>query len=218
MAIIIGPISLGGLSVTTVSLPSNKLRTLELRISDATATVSSPYTGQTQTQSWPGGDMWSGTVTLPPMAQADADQWIAFLMALRGMQNAFQLGDYLKRTPRGNPLGSPQVDNSQNGGNPAMSQQLGTNNWTPSSTGVLLAGDYIQIGYRLHRVLTDASSDSSGNALLNIWPSLREQPSNMTAVVTSNTVGLWRLASNQRTWSVDYTKLTRLSFPILEYR
>jgi hypothetical protein len=211
-------ITLNGNSVTLVATPSTKVRGLELHISDAIATVSSPYTGQTQTQSWPGGDMWSGTVTLPDLAQVDADAWIAFLMELRGMQNAFQIGDRLKATPRGTPAGTPLIDNSANGGNPAMSQALATKGWTASAPNVLLPGDYVQVGYRLHRVLDAVSADSSGKAVLSLWPSLREQPTDSSALITSNCLGLFRLANNQRTWSVDYTRVTRISFPILEYR
>lgn len=211
-------ITLNGSSVTLVALPSVKWQGWQPRISDAVAAVASPYTGQTQTQSWPGADMWAGTVTLPPLAQADADLWISFLMELRGMQNAFQLGDPLKATPRGSVAGAPLIDNTVSTGNAAMSQTLGTKGWTPGAAGVLLTGDYVQVGYRLHRVLDDVDADGSGNATLNIWPSLREVPADGAALGTDNCKGLFRLGSNQRQWSADYTRLTRLSFPILEYR
>lgn len=212
-------ITVGGQQVTLVALPATPgLRAVEFTDFDAVSIVGSPYTGQTQAQQWPGGDYWTGTATLPKLAQANADNWIAFLRELRGMANAFQLGFAPKATPRGTPAGTPLVDNTVSFGNVAMSQQLGTKGWTASTSGLLLPGDYIQIGYRLHMVLDQVNSDSSGKATLTIWPSLREQPTDSIAVITSNTLGLWRLATNQRKWSADYTRHTAISFQLREYR
>jgi hypothetical protein len=70
------------------------------------------------------------------------------------------------------------VDNTVAGGNAAGSQTLGTQGWTPNAVGVLLQGDWFQVGYRLYRVLDNINADGSGKALLPIWPSLREQPTN----------------------------------------
>lgn len=212
-------ISVNNANVTLVSFPTSPgLRSLEITITDAVSVISSPYTGQTQTQLWPGGDYWTATATIAPRIPEYADDWIAFLMQLRGPSYAFQLGDPLKQTPRGTPSGTPVVDNTQNGGNQAMSVILGTSGWTASTGNLLLRGDYIQVGYRLYRVLDEVSSDSSGNALINIWPSLREQPTANATVVTSGTQGLWRLSTPQRTWSMDYTNLTQISFKCQEYR
>lgn len=213
-------ISLDSQAVTLVSFPTSPgLRSFDIDADDAVATIVSPFTGQTQTQQWPGGDMMSGTCTLAPLRQDYADDWIAFLLQLRGMANAFQMGDPLKAIPRGTPLGSPLIDNTQNSGNLAMSQSLGTKGWQVSTNGLLKRGDYIQInGYRLHRVLDDVNSDANGNATIAIWPSLREQPADSSTVVTSNTQGLWRLATNKRKWSFDITQTTMLSFQFQEFR
>jgi hypothetical protein len=212
-------ITVNNANVTLVSFPtSSGLRSFDVTINDPTSTVTSPYTGQTQVQAWPGGDMWSGTATLAPLTVAQADDWEAFLMQLRGMSFAFQMGDPLKQTPRGTPSGTPQVDNTQNGNNVAMSQSIGTKGWTASTGNLLLRGDYIQVGYRLHRVLDAVTSDSNGNAVISIWPSLREQPTDSSNVITTGTQGLWRLAGPQRTWSFDVTQLTRISFKFQEYR
>jgi hypothetical protein len=212
-------ITVGGNSVNLVALPSSPaLRSVQFQMSDGVGIVESEFTGQVQAQQWPGKDLLSGTMTLPPLKQGDADVWIAFLMELRGMMNAFQIGDPLKASPRGAPSGTPLIDSSQTGGNAAMSQSLTTKGWTASKTNLLLPGDWIQIGYRMHRVLGAVNSDASGNATISIWPSLREVPTDGGAVITSNAKGLFRLAKNQRGWSADYTKLSSISFPIQEYR
>lgn len=211
-------ITLGGFSVTVQPPIPVPMRQVQFNFEDSVAQSPRSFTGQMQTQAWPGADLWSGTATFAPLTQLQADQVIAFLMGLRGMSNAFMLGDPLKTAPRGSVAGNPLVDNTQNNGNKQMSQQIGTKGWTASASGVLLAGDYIQVGYRLHRVVYDVNADASGKAVPVVWPSLREQPVDGSALVTSNCQGLMRLADNRRSWQSDYTKLTRISFPFMEYR
>ena len=212
-------ITVGSSAVTLVALPASPApKSVQYNVNDAVAAVPSPFTGQVQTQQWPGADMWRWTVNLPPMVQADADNWISFLMELRGMANAFQIGDPLKQTPRGTPSGTPVVNNAVSWANAAGSQQLGTTGWTASTNDLLLPGDYIQAGYRLYRILDAVNSDSDGNATLEIWPSIREQPTNGATVITSGTEGLFRLATNERSYTADETLLTSISFQIQEYR
>jgi len=145
---------------------------------DSVALDVSPFTGQTQSQQWLGADMLSATLNLPPLTQVQADAWMSFLAQLRGMANAFLMGDPLQPNARGtgsSPYG-PMVDNTVPGGNAAGSQTLGTTGWTPNAQGVLLQGDWIQVDYRIYRVLDDINADGAGKALLPIWPALREQP------------------------------------------
>jgi hypothetical protein len=212
-------ITLNGNSVTLVATPTSPApKSVVFTMNDAVASVTSKFTGQVQTFQWPGADMWSGTVTLPPLVQADADNWISFLMELRGMSYAFQTSDPLKATPRGTPLGTPVANNAVSWGNAAGSPQLGTSGWVASAENLLLPGDYIQVGYRLYRVLDAVDADASGNATITVWPSLREQPTAGETVITTGAQGLFRLAANKRTWSADETLLTSISFGIQEYR
>jgi hypothetical protein len=215
---LINTITLNGNAVSVVALPHDigSASSFEASFSDTVATVSSPFTGQTQAQQWPGADMWTGTVTLPPLTQEQADDWISFLMECRGMANAFQLGDPMKLSPRGNVSGVAVVDGSV--AVVAGGQTLFTRGWTASRFRLLLPGDYLQVGFRLHRVLDAVTSDASGKAAISIWPSLREVPTDGQSIVLNKPQGLWRLATNKRTWSSDYTGLTRLSFQIMEYR
>ena len=170
-------IGFNGQTITLVSLPTTpERREVQFDMNDAVSLVASIFTGQSQAQQWPGADMLSGTMTLPPLTQAQADDWIAFLMQCRGMANAFLLGDPLQLFPRGSGSGNPFVDNTQNNGNGAGSQFLGTKGWTANARGVLLRGDWFATNWRLYRALDDVNADSSGKALIPIWPSIREQP------------------------------------------
>jgi hypothetical protein len=215
----ISTITVGGVSVTLVSVPTAPgFKLLEYEATDQVAVVRSIFTGQTQAQQWPGADLWSWTVTMPKLNAAQADDWISFMLQCRGMANAFQLTDPMHTAPKGSIAGTPLVDNTVTGGNAAGSQTLGTKGWTASASGVLLRGDCFQIGYRFHKVLDNVNADGSGKATLNIWPSLREVPTDGGGVVTTNPAGLFRLASNKRTWSAEPSRLTSLSFPVQEWR
>jgi hypothetical protein len=132
------------------------------------------------------------------------------------MRNAFLIGDPLKKTPRGNVQGVPAVDPSAVIS--AAAYLLPTSGWAASRANLLLPGDYIQVGFRLHRVLDAVNSDANGKASIAIWPSLREAPPPGQLLVTQQPKGLFRLASNNNSWSADFTKLTSVSFQITEYR
>ncbi|MGC1781752.1 MAG: hypothetical protein WA708_04475 [Acidobacteriaceae bacterium] len=179
-------------------------RSVEFSMDDAVAAVTSEFTGQVQTQQWPGADMWRGTVTFPPMLKANADLLIAFLMECRGMANAFQVGDPLKALPRGTG-GTGTVTAAAAAGSQSISLSF--------AAGALLVGDYIQVGYRLYKLL-----EPSNGGAVGIWPSVREPLTSGETAISEGTLGLFRLASNQRKWSSDYTGLTSISFQIQEYR
>ena len=188
-------ITIGSQSITLVELPAKPgLRSVEWNAEDSVAVVRAAYTGQVQTQKWPGADLLSGTMTLPALTVLQADDWECFEMQLRGMANAFQMGDPLRPRPRGTCSGSPIVDNTVAGGNAAGSETLGTKGWTANAVGVLLRGDWIQVGYRYYRVLDDVDADASGNAIFPIYPSLREVPT-----ATGSSEG-WLNATGSVTW------------------
>lgn len=156
--------------------------------------------------------VWLATLDAPPMERADAMPWVTFLLKLNGQEGTFLLGDAAAKTPRGSALGTPVVSGGSQTG-----QTLVTGGWTASATGVLKAGDYIQIGQRLYMVLDDVSANGSGAATFDIFPKLRESPTNGTSIVTSNTVGLFRLASSDPDiYDVDRAKHYGISFSAVE--
>jgi hypothetical protein len=199
----ISVITINGQNITLVSAPTTAvLRTAEWNLYDAVAVVESQFSPRAQRQWWPGADKWGGTMTYPPLNIAQANDVTSFLMQLRGRANAFQLGDPLHTAPRGSGLGNPFVNNTP-GTNLPGAITLATSGWTPNAAGVLLRGDQIQVGFRLYQVLDTVDADPAGNAVLNIWPSLRETPAstgsglpflNATAAVTmtaSRPLGAW---------------------------
>lgn len=198
-----------------LAMPTNKrIRSIDLRATNAVAYGSSPFTFAGQTFAYP-GQMWQADISLPPMRRADAEQWIAWLISLRGHLGTFLLGDPLGCTARGTPTGTPLVKGAgQTGGT------LEIDGASNSITGWLKAGDYIQLGTgssaRLHKVLADANSDASGNVTLDIWPHIRTAPADNAAVTVSNAKGLFRLSSNEQAWSINEASIYGISFGAME--
>lgn len=176
-----------------LSLPSvnPKYSRVELRAASAVGISTSPFTFESQRQEY-AGMHWDASITQPAMVRADAEEWIAFLLKLNGPVGTFLLGDPLGTSPRGSASspGTPKV----NGGG-QTGQSLNTKDWTADATGILLAGDYLQIGNRLYKNLNDVDADASGLATLDIWPRLRESPSDNDSILTNSTVGLFRLVN-----------------------
>ena len=172
----ISTITLNGQDIILVSAPTTAvLRTAEWNLYDAVAVVESQFSPRAQRHWWPGADKWGGTMTYPPLTGEQANDVTSFLMQLRGRANAFQLGDPLHTAPRGSGAGAPFVNNTP-GTNLPGAITLASSGWTANAQGVLLRGDQIQVGVRLYQVLDDVNADAGGNAVLNIWPSLRETP------------------------------------------
>jgi hypothetical protein len=212
-------LTLGDNTYTAIALPAYPApAAISVTMQDSVALVESPYVpGQNQTQIWPAADRWSYEIQLPKMARATAVNWIAFLAALQGMQNVFQIGDPMGRRPSGAALGAPVIAGTV-GLNAIGAVSLATRGWTPNKYGQLMAGDYLQIGLRLHQVTAQVNSDALGNATIPIWPSLRETPADGLAIGLINPVGVFRLSSNKRQWHASPALLTEISFTCNEVR
>jgi hypothetical protein len=194
--------------IATPSSPG--FRQVDWTATDIAAVANAPFTGAQQVQSWQAAYL-SGTVTMPPMKRNQANAWIAFILECQGQSNSFFIGDSLGAVPQGSALGVPTTSGSvQNG------FALTTGGWTPNEPGVLLPGDYLQIGLRLFRCITPANSDENGNATFSIWPQVREPMPNGTPIILTDAQGLFRLASNARQWNASYLTTYGMSFQIRE--
>jgi hypothetical protein len=194
-----------------LQLPSNRqIARVRLTSTDIVAISQSPFSGAQQVYQYT-GQFWEADVTLRPMNRDEAEYWISFLLKLNGSFGTFLLGDPNGRTPRGVATGSPRVFGANQSGN-----VLETDGWTANTTGILKAGDYIQLGSsataRLYKVLDDVNSDSSGRASLNIYPKLRSSPSDNALITTQNTVSVFRLNSNQSSWDITEAQIYGINF------
>jgi hypothetical protein len=198
-----------------LTMPTNfGMSKIELRAINAVAYSQSPFTFVGQVHAY-AGQTWQADITLPNMKRDYAEEWVAFLVALRGHFGSFYLSDPLGKVARGTPTGTPLVNGAgQTGGT------LLLDGATPSVTGWLKAGDYIQLGSssgsRLHKVLLSADSDGSGNVTLELWPHMRAAPAGDSTVVVNNAKGLFRLSSNEQAWSINEISSYGITFGAME--
>ena len=196
-----------------ISMPDLQgMSSFSFQMKSVNAIVRSSFTLKSQVQTHQ-GQMWMASMGFPPRNLADSADWRAFLTSLNGMQGTFFIGDPLASSPRGTVSGTPKVKGTSQTG-----LTLITDGWTINQTGVLLAGDYIQLGSgsatRLYKVLADVDSDGvgSGEATIDIWPRLRESPDDNEDIITSSTKGTFRLSKNIQGWSQTPAGFYTISF------
>ena len=174
------------------------IESIELRAVNAVAVSQSPFTYKQQTISH-GGQKWEASVSIPSVRRDKSAQWKAMLVALKGQTGTFLLGDPDYVTPQGTVSSC------------ALSGTAGDSTASVVMTGTLKAGDYIQLGSgsaaKLHQVLVDQSGD--GN--LEIWPSLRSTYSS-SSVAFNAPQGVFRLANNVTSWSINNSSIYGISF------
>ena len=173
----------------------------------------SPFTRQEQVIQHQ-GEYWTATVQLPPMLKDNASQWLSFLLKLRGRRGTFKLGDQDRKTIQGNTTGTVLVNGASQTGNQIDVDGLGA-----SVTDAFKAGDYIQINSYLYMITDDVNSNASGEATLNIEPSLRsglETIADNDTVIYTNTTTIMRLDSNEVAWDTDQVSKYGISFACSE--
>lgn len=171
----------------------------------ATPISESPFTGSQQVTRYP-YELWTATVTLPPMKRAAAAEWQSFFMQLRGRSGTFLMGDPDARTPRG----TARTASITGGTKGASTVSLAAN-------GTLLNGDYVQLSSggaaRLHMIV---AGGNSGSAVYTVEPALKANYSNGTAAAVVNACGLWRLDTDDTGWDADKAGLYSFTFSCTE--
>ncbi len=191
-----------------LSLPTvARVRSVELRAINAVAYSQSPFTFAGQAHAYQ-GQMWQADISLPPMRRTAAEQWLAFLLSLRGQYGTFLLGDPTCSSIRGTATSCSITGSS---GDNTVSA-------TVPSGETLLAGDYIQLGSAstatLHKVLVDYTGTGAA-ADLEIWPAIRTTHSASSATL-SNAKGNFRLSTNEQAWSINEASIYGITFGAME--
>ena len=193
--------------------PSNFV-TSEWRIIRTVAYTESPFTYGQQVAKYQ-GSVWQTTVTLPPMNRADAGAWQSFFMQLNGRFGTFLLGDPDAKTIQGGANTVISVNGDHSVG--AYDVLLDGAN---TSTVIFKKGDYVQFGSgassKLHMIVADITSDASGNATLQIEPSLKTALTDDDVITYSNTKAVMRMDANELGWNANNVSLYGISFSCTE--
>ena len=201
-----------------LSLPTTiGIAEIELRANNVVGVSQSPFTFSQQVVQHQ-GQRWEASVKIPPVRKDLAEEWVAFLLSLKGPVGTFYMGDPNMVTPRG-AVGSSDTVTLASGA-AIGDETVDINKGTSAVTGFLLPGDYIQIGTgssrTLHKVLNTVDLDVSGNATVDIWPHIRATVSSGTSVVHQSTTGKFRLASSLTSWSINNASAYGISFDAVE--
>lgn len=106
----------------------------------------------------------------------------AFVEALRGQWGNCTFAAPLLTAPLGSWAGAPVVAGAGQTG-----YSINLRGFTPSSSGVAKAGDFVQFfgDAKVYRVASDANSDGSGNATITLVQALLASPADGSAVNVS---------------------------------
>lgn len=184
-----------------LSLPSvGGIRQITFRPLSMVGLSESPFTFEQQAYVHQ-GERWAADVVLSGMNRANAEEWIGFLLALNGREGYFLLGDPAGTAARGTWAGgSPLVNGAGQTGKTLAVDGL-------SAGATTKAGDWLQLGSgssaRLHKISQGGTANGSGQLTLDIWPRLRASPADNDAVTIASPQGVFRLASNERAWTIE---------------
>jgi hypothetical protein len=202
-----------------LSLPTTiGIAEIELRANNVVGISQSPFTFSQQIVQHQ-GQRWEASVKIPPVRKDLAEEWVAFLISLKGPVGTFYLGDPNIVTPRGTIASGTSVTlgSAASAGDDTVARTKGA---APAKSKVFLPGDYIQIGTdssrTLHKVLNTVDWDINGAGTADIWPHIRGTVASGTSVVHQSTTGKFRLTSGLTSWSINNASAYGISFDAVE--
>jgi len=191
--------------MSTLTFPAVTPNSAEFGSVANTQNTRSELNGTVQTACLP-GDKWVGNETFTNKFGNEARLLRAFLTSLRG-----QAGRFYKSPPAyiraGSGLGTPLVKGAGQTG-----LTLLTDGWTANAQGVLLIGDYFQVGNELHIITIDVNANSGGEATLTFATPLRTSPADNAAITINSPKFIAMLTDpNQARWQASPTPIYNLT-------
>ena len=172
---------------------------MSMRLKRVVAVAESPFTLDTQVYTHQGA-RWEAEVTLPPLTYAEARSVEAFIVGLKGREGTFTFGS---------PLHTDTAIVLTSGSTAIRSETLTTS----AGSTAISAGTYFQLGSYLYLVTADKSS---GAGTLEFQPPLRETIATGQGLIVIQPKSLWRMASNDVSWSTNEASLQGFSFAMVE--
>ena len=133
------------------------------------------------------GRMWTETWPLMKAGDPEVESLLATIEDYKHRGTIVDVDHILfpgsGKAPNGTGGGSPRVNGADEKG-----ASINTDGWTANVTNIVRAGDCVRIAGHdiLYRVTTNASSNSSGRAVLFLNPPVYTAPSNNATISTTN--------------------------------
>lgn len=152
-------------------------------------TFRSPFNGASQTVRFP-GTRWLCSLTFTNLTDDKSRRIDALVAALDGEFGRVKIRDWGRDGRK--PAGAPVVSDASQSG-----VSLTTKGWTPGTV-VLRTGDYFTVNNELKMVTADASSNSSGVAIIQFAPMLRTAPPANIPLEVAAPYGIFKLKDNSQ--------------------
>lgn len=163
--------------------------------------------------------LWSGTLTFPPMTQAEFRPIQAFIALAQGRLNEFDIVIPTISESQATLAGSlvASVDGDSSGANNAGDTSININTNLASSN-ALKAGDVVrfQNHTKVYMVTTDVNTDANGNAIMNIQPALVEAVSNAETITTNNVPFRMHLTNDVQEFEYGTNQLVNYEIDVRE--
>lgn len=181
---------------------------ITFRMADTQSESRNPFTRTSERFDW-GRQIWRAEVRFARRQAAAAAALRGFLAKLGGTRESFWLGDPAAAAPQGTQAADFVLAGGAAPGDVTLSVTMG-------ASATLKAGDYLQLGERLHVMTDDAAADGAGAATLAIWPAVRDTQSPGASVKSTNARGAWRLADPERAYSVQPPRFVTVALSLVE--
>jgi hypothetical protein len=194
--------------MATISFPSTpKPNGMSWRLVMPAQTNVSEWTGRRQTIA-SGRGWWECQLSLPPIVgTSGVNAWRSFIAKSRGKANDFQVP--VDPTAQSSATATPLVNGASQTG-----RTLNTDGW-PTSTTVLVAGQFVTINNQLLQLTENVTSNGSGVATLTFEPPIRTAPSDNAAIEFKNPYCLMYMVE-EPTLSVENGYVYSLSLNLRE--
>lgn len=194
--------------MATITYPSTpRPQGMAWRLVMPAQTNVSDWTGRRQTLA-SGRGWWEAQITFPPIVgTTNINAWRSFIAKSRGKANDFQVP--VDPTAQSSATATPLVNGAGQTG-----RTLATDGW-PTSTTVLVAGQFVTINNQLLQLTENVTSNGSGVATLTFEPPIRTAPSDNAAIEFKNPFCLMYLVE-EPTLSVETGYVYSLSLNLRE--
>lgn len=190
-----------------LTMPSVRPTDTSWAIVSNTRQFVSPLTGAIQTAQRT-GNRWRASLSYQNLFGSDRAAMQAFLSQLQATANNFYLQDH-SYARRADGEGTPRVNGASETGN-----EIDTDGWT-SGTYAMLAGDFFEVNGELKMCVAD-STITAGAATIQFVPELRATPGDNTELEIDTPKGIFRLISNESSWSNRSPVISSFSFDCVE--
>lgn len=181
--------------VYPLDVPVRDFSETDVQMVDINSLQVATFTGVERVQKFE-GDYWKVTIRWFNLNEELGRQITAFIAALRKSVGTFVVPFPGYGSPRGAASSNPSSP-LVNGASLAGKRELPVKNAPVSLEDWLLSGDIIQVGPasrpHWHIVLTDVTTDATGNATIDVWPALRRGVSDNDIIILNEPLGICRL-------------------------